>query len=162
MTGRSISGHANAALVRRAIEARFATVVYAVLSGDGRLTYSNGGHNPPFLIRKRGVRRLDCGGLIVGAFEQATFHEEALQLEPGDRLVAYSDGVTEALNTEGQEFGEERLLSCVTANLGLAPTSLLDCLLDAVHEFSDGVAQTDDITMLVLRYSGADTFRGCH
>jgi sigma-B regulation protein RsbU (phosphoserine phosphatase) len=145
---------ANEALVRRAIEARFATAVYAVLDRRGRLTYSNAGHNPPFLVGKRGVRRLECGGMVVGAFERTIFDEDTQQLEPGDVLLAYSDGLTEARNSGGEEFGEERVLSCVQENCALSPSDLMERLLSSVTEFSGGAAQADDLTMLVLRYTG--------
>jgi predicted ester cyclase len=145
---------ANDALVRRAVEARFATAIYAMLDRRGRLTYCNAGHNPPFLVSRSGVRRLDWGGMIVGAFEHATFEEDTQQLWPGDVLVAYSDGVTEARDTSDEEFGEERLLSCVQANCTRSPVDIMECLLSTVHEFSAGTAQGDDLTMLVLRYTG--------
>lgn len=144
----------NTSLVRRAIRARFATVVYAVLEADGRLTYCNAGHNPPVLVSARGVRRLQCGGLIVGAFDNAAFDEEMVRLEPGDVLVAFSDGITEARNGDGDEFGDDRLLSCVTTHSQLSPTALVDRLLDDVFRFSDGATQSDDLTALALRYSG--------
>jgi phosphoserine phosphatase RsbU/P len=146
---------ANRALLRRTIESRFATAVYAMLSSDGRLTHSNAGHNPPFLIGGSGVRRLETGGLIVGALQHATFDEETIQLEPNDVLVAFSDGLTEALNASGEEFGEERLLSCIESNCGLRPAALVQCLLDMVQQFTAGAAQSDDLTVLVLHYSGA-------
>jgi sigma-B regulation protein RsbU (phosphoserine phosphatase) len=101
------------------------------------------------------IARLETGGMVVGAFEQTMFDEQTLQLEPGDLLVAYSDGLTEARNTEGDEFGEGRLLACVCANTDLAPTELLECVFDAVHEFSAGTAQGDDLTLLVLQFAGA-------
>jgi serine phosphatase RsbU (regulator of sigma subunit) len=145
---------ANDALVRRAIEARFATAFYAVLDRRGRLTFCNAGHNPPFLVRRNGVCRLECGGIMVGAFERAVFDEETHQLEPGDVLVAYSDGVTEARDSNGDEFGEDRLLSCVQANCTRPPVEIMECLLSAVRQFSAGTAQSDDVTMLVLRYTG--------
>jgi sigma-B regulation protein RsbU (phosphoserine phosphatase) len=145
---------ANRALVRRAIEARFATAVYAVLDRRGRLTYCNAGHNRPVLIGRRGVRRLDCGGTIIGAFEDTIFDEETHQLESGDVLLAYSDGLTEARDASGEEFGEERLLSCVSANHVLPAKDLLERVLSTVHAFSAGAAQSDDLTMLILRYSG--------
>ncbi len=108
-------GLVNAALLRRAIESRFATIFYAIVSFDGCLTYCNAGHNPPLLFGPNGFRRrLATGGLIIGAFQQATFEEEQLQLDPGDTLVVFSDGVSEAMNVEGEEFGEERLVSCGT------------------------------------------------
>jgi sigma-B regulation protein RsbU (phosphoserine phosphatase) len=144
---------ANDALVRRAIEARFATAVYGALSPDGSLTYCNAGHNPPLLIGKRGIMRLETGGLVVGAFA-AAFDEQTLRLEPGDTLVIYSDGITEARNPDGEEFGEEQLLCCVMANRDLAPTELLECIFDAVHQFSAGSAQSDDLTLLALRFAG--------
>ena len=145
---------ANDALVRRAVEARFATAIYAMLDRRGRLTYCNAGHNPPFLVSRSGVRRLDWGGMVVGAFEHATFDEDTQQLWPGDVLVAYSDGVTEARDSSGEEFGEERLLSCVQENCTRSPMEIMECLLSTVHQFSAGTAQSDDVTMLVLRYTG--------
>jgi sigma-B regulation protein RsbU (phosphoserine phosphatase) len=146
--------HVNDILVRRTIPSRFATFIYAALSPHGTLTYCNAGHNPPLLITARGVRSLDTGGLIAGAFSQATFAEETLQLQPGDLLVAFSDGITEAVNAAGEEFGEERLLACVMANRQLNPSSVLDCLLGAVQQFSENTVRTDDQTALVLRYVG--------
>ena len=80
--------------------------------------------------------------------------EDTQQLESGDVLVAYSDGLTEARDPRGEEFGEERVLACVRANFALSPTDLIECLLSEVHEFSAGAAQRDDLTMLVLRYTG--------
>ena len=145
---------ANDVLLRRAIEARFATVVYAAITPAGTLTYCNAGHNPPLLIGKRGVLRLETGGMVVGLFEHTTFDEQTLRLEPGDLLVAYSDGVTEARNPDGEEFGEERLLACMRGNRDLAGSELLQCVFDAVHEFSAGTAQGDDLTLLALRFVG--------
>jgi phosphoserine phosphatase RsbU/P len=145
---------ANHALLRRTLESRFATAVYAVLSSDGRLTYCNAEHNPPFLIGRCGVQRLETGGLIIGAVKQARFDEETIQLEPNDVLVAFSDGLTEALNTRGEEFGEERLLSCIKGNCELTPTALVQCLFDEVQQFTAGAGQSDDLTVLMLQYSG--------
>jgi serine phosphatase RsbU (regulator of sigma subunit) len=161
MASQSYSGFApaetlanvNRVLVRRTVRS-FATLFYGQLSCAGRLTYSRAGHNPPLLVGHHGIRRLERGGLILGAFQQATFEEEAVQLSPGDAVVAFSDGLTEALNTDGVEFGDERLLSCVSVNLDASPTVLLECLLSTVHEFTVGATPSDDLTALVLRYSG--------
>lgn len=142
---------ANRVLVRRAVQARFATAFYGELSRDGRLTYCNAGHNPPVVIRERGTERLRTGGLILGAFKDAAFEEATTQLEPDDVVVVFSDGVTEALNAGGAEFGEERLLSCAKANRQLMPTAFLDRLLEAVRTFTVGKAQNDDLTALVLK-----------
>ena len=145
---------ANKVLMRRAVEARFVTVLYGVLSCDGRVTYCNAGHNPPFLVGRRGVQRLEKGGLILGAFREASYEEDTVSLHPGDLLVVFSDGVTDARNAAGAEFGEERLLACVKANRALAPAALLEYLLATVAEFTLGAEPFDDRTALVLRYNG--------
>ena len=148
----ALMAHVNRTLIRRAIQSRFATVVYGVLAPDGRLTYSNAGHNPPILTGAGGVRRLETGGLILGLFPQATYEEETLQLESGDTLVVYSDGVTDALNMAGDEFGEERLLPCVGDNRTSTPEVLLETIMGSVRGFAAGAVQYDDVTALVLRF----------
>ena len=148
----ALMAHINRTLIRRAIQSRFVTVMYGVLAPDGRLTYSNAGHNPPMLVGRSGVRRLETGGLILGLFPHATYEEETLQLEDGDTLIVFSDGVTEALNLAGDEFGEERLLPCITENRGCTPEVLLDKILATVRTFVESAAQNDDVTALVLRY----------
>jgi phosphoserine phosphatase RsbU/P len=85
----------------------------------------------------------------------ASFDEQTLQLERGDLLVAYSDGVTEARNPDGEEFGEERLPAGARANSELPPRELLQIVFDAVHQFSAGAVQGDDLTLLLLRFTGA-------
>ena len=154
-TPADIMTHVNRLLGRRDAQSRFATVLYAVLSCDGQLAYCNAGHNPPLLVGRRGVRRLETGGLILGAFQHATFEEATLRLDPDDVLVVFSDGITEALNVNEAEFGEGRLLSCVNANRELPPGALLECVLETVHKFAGSAVQNDDRTALVLRYSGA-------
>jgi sigma-B regulation protein RsbU (phosphoserine phosphatase) len=146
--------HVNRVLVRRAIESRFATLLYATLTPDGRLTYCNAGHIPPFLVRGGSVRHLGCGGLIVGAFHDARYEEETIQLDPADLLVVVSDGVTEARNGEGDEFGNERLSSLVQASAALTPAALVESVLESVRQFSAGAEQHDDVTVLALRYMG--------
>jgi serine phosphatase RsbU (regulator of sigma subunit)/pSer/pThr/pTyr-binding forkhead associated (FHA) protein len=144
----------NIALIRRAIESRFATALYAVIGSNGELTYCNAGHNPPMVFGKDGVQRLEKGGLILGLFEHATFEEGTATLDKGDLLVAFSDGVTEALSTEGEEYGEQRLLDCVQANRDKSVAELLDSIFASVRVFTAGAVQSDDVTALVLRYDG--------
>jgi predicted ester cyclase len=143
----------NGSFVRRPIESRFATTLYGVLWPDGRFRYCNAGHNHPILVGTE-LRRLGTGGPIIGMFDEATFDDEMLQLAPGDTLVAFSDGITEALNVEGDEFGEERLLACVERCGKLEAAAVLQCVLDTLRDFSVGSAQHDDVTLLVLRYTG--------
>jgi sigma-B regulation protein RsbU (phosphoserine phosphatase) len=145
----------NASLIRRSIQNRFATVVYGALSAEGELTYSNAGHNPPVLLQRDTTRRLGTGGLILGLFPKAAYEEEAIQLQDGDVLVVFSDGVTEAFNAAGEEFGESRLLECLAENRGSEPAELLHKILSAVQRFAGGAAQSDDVTALVLKYRRA-------
>ena len=97
--------------------------------------------------------------MILGLFPQATYDQETLALEPGDMLVVFSDGVTEALDAAGEEFGEERLLACLDANRQCRPPDLLERLLSTVRGFTAGAAQHDDVTALVLRYGGQTAAR---
>ena len=142
----------NLALYRRGIESRFVTLMYGSLYPDGKLVYCNAGHNPPLVIGPQSFKRLERGGPIVGLFESASYEEEAVQLSPGDWLVVFSDGVSEALSAAGEEYGEGRIVSLVKANEGVEPQALLDLLFADVRDFARGAAQNDDITVLVLRY----------
>jgi serine phosphatase RsbU (regulator of sigma subunit) len=142
----------NSALVRRGIESRFVTIFYALLTPDGRLTYCNAGHNPPMLFGQQGLRKLDVGGPIVGLFAGAVFEEETLQLAPRDRLVIFSDGVSEATNVEGEEYGDARIVEALKGTDAAEPTAVLARLLASVREYTTGAPQSDDITAMVVRY----------
>ena len=105
----------NASMVKKALEARFVAVFYGILSPGGALTYCNAGHNPPLLIGRNGVRQLTTGGLIVGPFDEARYEQEVVTLSPGDTLITFSDGVSDASNAEGVAFGIDRIVECVHA-----------------------------------------------
>ena len=144
----------NRTLLRRSLESRFVTMVYGVLSSDGHLRYCNAGHNPPVLVTRDGVRRLETGGLIVGLFEEAEFEEEVVRLAPDDLLVVFSDGISEATNRGGEEFGDDRIIKCVTERMQSEPGIVLDRLFGEIQQFTVGELQGDDMTALVLRYRG--------
>jgi phosphoserine phosphatase RsbU/P len=144
----------NRGLFRRAIEARFLTTFYGMIGTDGSLTYSNGGHNAPVLLTADGVRRLETGGVVLGLFEHAVFEEETLSLSPGDVIIAFSDGVSEALNEGGEEFMDHRLLASIDAHRAKAPQAMLDALLADVRAFCGQATPSDDVTMVVVRYDG--------
>ena len=119
---RRCSRGSNRGLFRRAIEARFLTAFYGILGPDGSFTYCNAGHNAPMLVSARhGVRRLETGGVVLGLFEHASFEEETVTLQPGDFIVAFSDGVTEAFNAAGEEFTDDRLLASIERHRGKRP-----------------------------------------
>jgi phosphoserine phosphatase RsbU/P len=144
----------NLALYRRGIESRFVTLMYGSLERDGRLTYCNAGHNPPLLVGKNGVRHLEVGGPIVGLFEAASFTEETVQLTPGDWLIVFSDGVSEALSAGNEEYGEARIMETAQKHISGEPPEMLQAIFTDVRAFTKGAPQNDDITALVLRYSG--------
>jgi serine phosphatase RsbU (regulator of sigma subunit) len=144
----------NHGLFRRAIEARFLTTFYGMLGPNGTFTYCNAGHNAPILVSSSGLRRLETGGVVLGLFEQASFEEETITLQPGDLIVAFSDGVTEALNPAGEEFTDDRLIACVTSQMGKPPQSVMDALLADVRTFCADSPQSDDVTAVLVRYNG--------
>jgi sigma-B regulation protein RsbU (phosphoserine phosphatase) len=144
----------NHGLFRRAIEARFLTTFYGMLSPDGSLMYCNAGHNAPMVVSPSGVRRLETGGVVLGLFEAATFDEETVKLAPGDLIVSFSDGVSEAMNEDGEEFTDERLIACVTKHAGKPPQEVLDALFADVRAFCGDATQSDDITAVLVRYNG--------
>ena len=146
----------NEALCRRAIEGRFATMAYVVLDPGGMLTSCSAGHNPAVLLRANGsMERPDRGGLVLGAFVTARYEEEAIALETGDTLVLFSDGVTDAENPAGDQYGEERLLEALAGSDRRSPDEILDRVLASVRAFAAEQPPADDVTVLVIRYGGA-------
>jgi sigma-B regulation protein RsbU (phosphoserine phosphatase) len=145
----------NRGLTRRAVEAKYATVFHATLDAAGVLTYCNAGHNPPLLYGPGGgLRRLESGSMPVGFFSHVPYADKTEQLRKGDVIVVYSDGVTEALDVQGQEFGEERLIKILQERSTDAATAILDAIVEEVKTFSAGVPQHDDVTAMVVRYTG--------
>ncbi len=154
MSAAPLINRLNAGLFRRAIEARFLTTFYGMLKPDGSLTYCNAGHNAPMIVSPSGVRRLETGGVVLGLFEHAAFDEETVQLQPGDLIVSFSDGVSEAMNLDGDEFTDDRLIACVTAHREKPPQEVLDLLLADVRAFCGEAQQSDDVTAVLVRYNG--------
>ena len=144
----------NKALCRRGLESRFVTLMFGIINSDGGMTYCNAGHNPPLVIGPAGVRRLDEGGPVVGLLEFAPYSQGTITLNLGDTVIVFSDGVSEALDTAGQEFGDDRLIAVAEAARERSAQSLVDAIVAAVREFTRGAQQSDDITVMVIRYLG--------
>lgn len=134
-------------------EARFATAFLLCLHPEtGRLTYSNAGHNPPILRRANGeILWLDAGATPLGAFPNMDYDEDVITLEPGDCLVLFTDGITEAENDQGEFFGDEGLQDLVERCCEETAQGLLQRLRDAVDEHTGPVGAADDMTVLVVR-----------
>lgn len=144
----------NHGLFRRAIAARYLTSFYGMLAPNGDFTYSNAGHNAPLHVSASGIRRLATGGVPLGLFDHSSFEEETLRLERGDVIVAFTDGVTEALNPEGDEFTDDRLIEAVNRHGKQHPQAALDSLLADLHAFCGDATQNDDVTIVTVRYTG--------
>jgi len=149
----AILARVNAAMIRRAVAARYATMFYAELHADGRLVYGNAGHNPPIVVGPGGLRRLEAGGPPVGLFEDLSYESGEVQLLEGDRVIVFSDGVSEALNAREEEFGDSRIIAVANGHTkDPSAAGLVESLLAEVRTFAGGTAQGDDITALVVAY----------
>ena len=133
--------------------APFVTVFFAhVDCAQGTLVYCNAGHFPPVLLRADGrTETLGKGGPLLGAVEHATFESSEAALEPGDMLVAYTDGVLECRNSAGEEFGISRLLSALQKAKQPTAQETLVLLLAAVQDFANGSSLCDDLSLLVVQ-----------
>jgi sigma-B regulation protein RsbU (phosphoserine phosphatase) len=105
-------------------------------------------------VSASGIRRLETGGVVLGLFDHASFDEETLMLRPGDLIVLFSDGVTEAMNADDEEFSDDRLIACANAHRGETPQQVLEALLADVQAFCAGEPQSDDVTAVMVRYTG--------
>src|ERR1700722_4885734 len=135
-------------------EDRYATLFYGVLDGSTRtLRYVNAGHNPPVVMRRDGtMTSLETGGAPVGLFADSEYVEGSVKLETGDVLIAFTDGLTEATNQKGQEWGVHGLLKAAALGAQCFPDAkaLVDSIYHSMDEFSKG-HQTDDATLAVVR-----------
>ena len=144
----------NEAIANREVDGKYATMFYGLLDPQGHLIFCNGGHNPPFLVGTNGTRRLETGGMPVGMFPGAQYEEETLTMEPGDFLVVFSDGVSEALNADEEEFEDARILESIEGSSGRDAQTQLEHLFSSVKAFTAGADQYDDVTVLVVSYRG--------
>ena len=134
----------------------FVTVFCCVLdAGTGQVEYSNGGHNLPYVLSNGAVMALPkTGGMALGVTEAADFHAGRLLLKPGDQLILYTDGVTEAMDKNDKLFSESRLETTLQGVNGLSSKDVTERVVKEVQRFSTGAPQSDDITLLVLGYVG--------
>ncbi len=131
----------------------FATLFIGVAESDGSFHYVNAGHNPPLLIRTDGsVEQLEPCGIMIGAFDMADWSEQETHMRPGDHLVVFSDGVTEAESSDGQ-FGEKRTIETAVALRENSPDQLIRDLVASVRDFVGETPQSDDITLVALKRS---------
>lgn len=147
-------GRLNRSVHRSTTPSKFVTLCYCVIDLKAhRVTYTDAGHCAPILVRASGeVVRLKAGGAVLGVFPEWTYEQAAVALEPGDRLVLFTDGVTEAANSRDEEFGEERLAQLISALRDRGAQELKNRILQTVSSFTGGRAQ-DDATLVVAAVS---------
>ena len=144
----------NDILCGESVESMFVTVFYGIYDlRTGMIDFTNGGHNPPFIVHPDGTAEelKTESNLVLGAMGGIPFKSESLQLNPGDALYLYTDGVTEAENKDHELFGESRLQAVLSAQKGAESREIIEAVSSAVKEFVDGAPQSDDITQLVIR-----------
>ena len=148
----AVLGAVNRQVYACSLADRYATLFHGVFEGASRtLRYVNAGHNPPMVIRRdESIIWLETGGPPVGMFPDFTYEQGAVQLNPGDLVLAYTDGVIEAVNPAGEEWGVEGLRRAATESKAQCADDMVDEILASMDEFSRG-RQTDDATVLILQ-----------
>ena len=160
-SGDNIAGlmtHVNTLVYEASTTNRYATFFYPQYDPKTRkLSYVNAGHNPPFLIRRGGgeieVIKLEVGGAVVGMLPSMVVHYDQgdIQLEPGDLLVGFTDGISEAMNPNEEEWGEDALLEELKTLDGMASKEMIAHIVAVADKFANGAKQHDDMTMIVVR-----------
>ncbi|HTV54041.1 MAG TPA: PP2C family protein-serine/threonine phosphatase, partial [Terriglobia bacterium] len=135
---------------------RYATFLFAEYDPQTRrVMFVNAGHNAPIVLRTSGTRceifRWEVGGAVIGLLPHASYEKGCFELEPGDTIVLFTDGISESENAKEEEWGEESLIACATTCCGLTAREALDRLMSAAVDFAAGAPQHDDMTLMVLR-----------
>jgi len=147
-----VMSRANALLCRSTPQEKFVTFFYSTLDPSSHaLTFCNAGHTPTFHFHRDGIARLVTGGAVLGMLETFAYRQDSVTLDRGDVVVIYSDGVTDAMDADEREFGEQRLLDVVDGRRDESASSILDTLLEAVRHHQHQQPQYDDITAVVLK-----------
>jgi serine phosphatase RsbU (regulator of sigma subunit) len=135
---------------------RFITMFFCMIDcNTGEMKFVNAGHNPPLVVRETGtVDRLTAAGTVLGILPELGYEVRTTTLEPGDVMAMFSDGVTESIGTNGEEFGEKRLAALLRERRQLPAKEIVDQLLDEVREFTGDAPAEDDVTLVVVRRPG--------
>ncbi len=154
----AIISNLNRNLTKRGVDSRFVTFFFGILDQEGNCSYINAGHDPPILVHLDGsLKELTEGGMVLGLFPEAKYKSHTVNVQPGEHLVLFTDGVVEALNAEGEEFGKNRLCTLLHRKAHTTAPELLHCLSEAVLSFAADTPQHDDITMMVLGFRESET-----
>ena len=153
---RECMSYVNRLLCNESVSCMFVTVFYGILNTrTGEVEYVNAGHNPPYILTANGLETVPMtGGAILGCLEECNYESKKVQLHPGDLLYLFTDGVTEAFNSKEELFGEARLEVFLTDRLTKPIEEVVRDTFTEVMQFTTGAPQSDDITLLAIRYNG--------
>ncbi|NLO02388.1 MAG: SpoIIE family protein phosphatase [Bacteroidales bacterium] len=148
--------YVNKLLCNESVASMFVTVFYGILdSTTGEVEFVNAGHNPPYLLNSKGIRKLEItGDTVLGVFDDITFHPGKIEMNPGEKLFLYTDGVTEAFNNQEEAYGEERLESLLKQYLEQPVDTIIKETMESVKMYVDEAPQSDDITLLSVTFYG--------
>jgi sigma-B regulation protein RsbU (phosphoserine phosphatase) len=158
LSPREVLQRSNQLIIKDSRSKLFITAIYARLDANtGRLQYSIAGHNRPLWLKSEtGIcEELGGRGIVLGIFEDINLDEREVCVAPGDVLIFYTDGITEAMNHQHQLFGEERLNAVINAHPQADAQQLLDAIIEAVYSFTDNAPQSDDLTLLIIKRKNA-------
>ncbi|MDD5507650.1 MAG: SpoIIE family protein phosphatase [Bacteroidales bacterium] len=147
--------YSNQLLCKESVNQMFVTVFYGILNTrTGEFQYTNGGHNPPYIVNETGaVRSLETtGDIVLGVMEEVSYHQKTTMLQPNDSLFLYTDGVTEAMNINYELFSEKRLENVLKEAAQLNPGEVIQSVYSSLSAYTEGAQQSDDITMMVVRF----------
>ncbi len=148
--------YVNNLLCKESVSSMFVTVFYGILDTQtGEVEYVNAGHNPPYLLTSGGISKVEMtNGLVLGVSVDFIFQSKKLQMNKGDKLLLFTDGVVEAFNTEESAYSEDRFENFLKENLQLSPEALIKKSFIDVNDFVGNAPQSDDITLLGISYKG--------
>jgi len=148
--------YVNNLLCKESVSSMFVTVFYGILNTQtGEVDYVNAGHNPPYILSSNGIRQVEMtNGLALGVIDDFSFQSKKIQLNKGDQLLLYTDGVVEAINLDETAYGEERFENFLNNSLNLPIETVIKKSFSDVSDFVGGAPQSDDITLLGISYKG--------
>jgi phosphoserine phosphatase RsbU/P len=146
---------------------RYATFFFAEYDPSTRqLTYVNAGHNAPVVLRRRSedgqyqILRLEEGGPVVGLMPEVSYQQSSITMEPGDVLLGYTDGISEAMNPLDEEWGEDRMIAKALSCPQLSAQQILDCIFESADAFASGAPQHDDMTLILMKIGESEGIPG--
>jgi sigma-B regulation protein RsbU (phosphoserine phosphatase) len=147
-----VQARINNMLYRSSSSSRYATMFLGLYDGEsGKLVYANAGHHPPLIVGDEGAARLDERGLPVGMFEDSRYRPVECRLRPGDLLVMFTDGVSEAPRPDGEEYGEERLVELLRRHRAEPLERIVEIILESLDAWTEGGEAHDDVTVVLAR-----------